>query len=275
MSTYRRYQEARDAAWRTLLHFQADALPVDIWAMVEKMGLAVLPFPAPGEASQLASLIARAGSGPCVSLRIRGVWKIFLFPGRLDERETRFALAHELGHLVLRHETYALAPGVRAFRGGENAGDLLEAPRELDDYAADIFAIRLLAPACVLHALGTDTPGGVAALCGLPPRAAAMRAERMELLARRDAFFTHPLEKQVWIRFQPFLQAKRVSAADAAPALTDAGTPRRPAPTAAPPQEAPAPAWERAGAWVSRMLARWRKMLRLLLSRLPFRRGRA
>lgn len=267
MSTYRRYQEARDAAWRTLLHFQVDALPVDVEAITGKMGLAVLPFPAAQEAARLAGLIARAGSGPCVSLRIQGVWQIFLRPGCLDERERRFALAHELGHLVLRHETYALAPGVRAFRGRENAGDLLEAPEELDDYAADIFALRLLAPACVLHALGTDTPGGVAALCGLPPRAAAMRAERLELLARRDAFFTHPLEKQVWAQFQPFLQAMRLSD------RREREMPQ-PIPAAAPLRQAPAPAKRRRGVRFSELLAWCWEKLRQLLRRLPFRRGR-
>ena len=273
MSTYRRYQEARDAAWRTLLHFDVKALPVDPQAMARKMGLAVLPFPDAREAPRLAGLISRAGEAPCVSLRIRGAWQVFFRPNCLDERETRFALAHELGHLVLRHGTYALAPGVRAFQGSENAGDLLEDPQTLDDYAADIFAIRLLAPACVLHALRIDTPGGVAEVCELPPRASALRAERMELLAQRDAFFIHPLEKQVWIRFQPFLQAKRVPSASALPDFTNTAPPEGDARATAP-RSGPSTADEERGGWLRRLLARWRKALWLLLRKLPFFRKR-
>ena len=64
----------------------------------------------------------------------------------------------------------------------------MEDPQEMTDYAADIFAIRLLAPACLLHELGVDTPEGIMALCGLPPKAAALRAERMKLLNQRNAF---------------------------------------------------------------------------------------
>ena len=69
---------------------------------------------------------------------------------------------------------------------------------------------RLLAPACLLHELGVDTPGGISALCGLPPHAAALRAERMELLNQRNAFFAHRLERQVRDRFRPFLNASRI-----------------------------------------------------------------
>lgn len=209
MSTYRRYQEARDAAWRTLARLEIRSLPVEPDEVLQKLGLTALPFPETGEAPRLHTLLSRAaGQGRCVSLRIGGQWRVFYRAGAMDERETRFALAHEAGHVILRHDTYALAPGVRAFQSGENPGDLLDAPETMADYAADIFALRLLAPACVLHELGVDTPGGVAALCGLPPRAAQMRAERMELLGQRNAFYTHPLEKRALAQFSAFIAAR-------------------------------------------------------------------
>ena len=121
-------------------------------------------------------------------------------------------MAHELGHLLLGHGTRSLAPGVRAFESRENQGDLMEDPESLDDYAADIFAIRLLAPACVLHEMRLDRSGPIMALCGLPPRAAAMRAERMQLLNERDVFYNHPLERQVRDQFLPFLRSRKTEA---------------------------------------------------------------
>lgn len=209
MSTYRRYQDARDAAWRTLLRFSVRALPVDVRGIAAALGLSLHPFPDADQEPQLHALAARAlGGAACVSLRLGRAWHAFLAPGVTEESHIRFALAHELGHLILAHETCALSPGVRAFQGRENAGDLIEAPQELDDYAADIFAIRLLAPACVLRDLRADTPSRISALCGLPPRASALRAERMELLLQRDAFFAHPLERQVHDRFRPYLAAR-------------------------------------------------------------------
>ena len=138
---------------------------------------------------------------------------MFVRDSALDDSRRRFAVAHELGHLLLGAETKALSPGVRCFLGGDNQGDLMEDPREMADYAADIFAIRLLAPACLLHELGVDTPGGIMALCGLPLKAAALRAERMTLLNRRNAFYANPLERQVRDAFRPFLLSRITPAA--------------------------------------------------------------
>ena len=212
--TYRQYQEARDTAWRALLHVRDKRLPIDAEGLARDVGLHVAPLPDVREQPRLAALIQKAGKGNGVSLRIRGEWHLFLAPMTEDRR--RFFVAHELGHLLLAHETRVLSPGVRCFADAGNAGDLMEEPESPLDYAADIFAIRLLAPACLLHELRVDTPGGISALCGLPPRAAALRAERMQLLDQRDAFFTHPLEKQVRDRFLPFIRAANGLAAPAA-----------------------------------------------------------
>lgn len=212
MSTYRRYQDARDTAWRALIQLDVRALPVDAEALAQRLGMEIHPFPDAQADPRLTAWLSRAGKGVCVSLRIRGAWHMFV-QDSLSENQRRFAVAHELGHLLLSHETCSLATGIRAFRSQENAGDLIEDPLDLDDYAADIFAIRLLAPACVLHEMHADRAGRIAALCGLPPRAAALRAERMDLLNERDAFFTHPLEKQVRDRFLPFIRESQTSGA--------------------------------------------------------------
>jgi len=206
MSTYKRYQQARDAAWRALLLLKDKKLPVDAEALARQAGVDIAPYPLSDTEPRLYAMAQKAGGGACVSLRFRGVWHIFL--REMDAPRRRFSVAHELGHLFLEHETVSLTPGIRSFRSRENAGDLMDDPESLDDYAADIFAIRLLAPACLLHELRVDTPGGIMRLCGLPPRAAALRAERMELLNQRDAYFTHPLEKQVRDAFLPFLREK-------------------------------------------------------------------
>ena len=207
VSTYRRYQDARDTAWRALLQLERKRLPVDAEALARQAGVEIHAFPGKGE-ERLRRLVLMAGDGPCVSLRIRGQWHIFLREDRLDDSRRRFSVAHELGHLFLGHATRRLAPGVRAFESRDNPGDLLEDPESLEDYAADIFAIRLLAPACLLHEMRVDQAGNIRTLCGLPPRAAALRAERMALLNQRDAFYNHPLERQVRDQFLSYLRGR-------------------------------------------------------------------
>ena len=208
MSTYGQYQDARDAAWRALLELPEKKLPVDVEALAKKLGVEIHPFPGK-EQALLHNLVTRAASGPCVSLRIRRAWHIFIRSKAFDESHRRFAIAHELGHFLLAHETETLAPGVRCFAARENIGDVMEDTQELETYTADLFAIRLLAPACLLHELHVDTSGEIIRLCNLPPQAAAIRAERIQQLNERDAFYTHILETKVRNAFLPWLNGER------------------------------------------------------------------
>ncbi|MBQ7654903.1 MAG: ImmA/IrrE family metallo-endopeptidase [Clostridia bacterium] len=215
MSTYRQYQDARDAAWRALLELPEKKLPVDVDALAKKMGVEIHPFPG-REQQRLYALVNKAARGPCVSLRIRRNWHIFLREKALDESHRRFAIAHELGHLFLLHDTEILTPGVRCFAGRENIGDVLDDPQELEDYTADLFAVRLLSPACLLHEMHMDSSGDIMRLCGLPPHAAMIRAERMELLNERDVYYTHMLEAKVRNAFLPWLNSRRFPEAEGA-----------------------------------------------------------
>lgn len=228
-STYRQYQEARDTAWRALLRLTDKRLPVEPEELAALLGVEIHPFPDPKENERLWTL-ANQVRGVCVSLRIRGAWHMFLQDGVLDAPRRRFAVAHELGHLLLGHKTRPLSPGTRCFLSGDNQGDLMEDPQETTDYAADIFAIRLLAPACLLHELGVDTEDGITALCGLPPKAAALRAERMKLLNRRNVFYATSLERQVRDAFRPFLLSRMTP-----------GAPKRSIPLVLPERKRPEP----------------------------------
>ena len=112
MSTYRQYQQARDTAWRALLRVEEKRLPVDVEKLAGAVGMEVLPYPDEGENPRLWHL-ANQVPGVCVSLRVRGKWHIFVRDAAMDGPHRRFAVAHELGHLLLGHESSALAPGVR------------------------------------------------------------------------------------------------------------------------------------------------------------------
>ncbi len=205
---YKRYRDARDAAWRTLINYHIQALPVDVEGIAKALSITVEGWPNRENTPKLHALLPP--SARCASLRIQGQWHIFMHKG-LSYSQYRFALAHELGHIILRHPLIHPAPGIFAFTGTQNDGDILDEPVEEWDQDADMFAIRLLAPACVLHGLHILEKRQLGDLCGLPEKAAAMRADRMRLLDSRNAYYTHPLEQQLRAQFAPFIREKAVS----------------------------------------------------------------
>ena len=207
LGSYDSYRRARDESWRALLAMENAALPVDPEALARIWNIGIFTRKEAEAYPRLARLLEKAPAGVCVSIRIDRRWHIFLRDG-LDEARRRFAVAHELGHIRLDCPVRPLGPGIQVFRSVPATGDLMDGTEGTPDCDADIFAIRLLAPACLLHELRVDTPGGISALCGLPPRAAAFRAERMALLNERNAFYTHALERRVRDRYLPEIRRR-------------------------------------------------------------------
>ena len=109
----------------------------------------------------------------------------------------RFTVAHELGHILLGH---ILVTGTkyRTF-----------AKRDEEEQAADMFAARLLAPACVLHELQATTAEQIAKICNISMQAAKHRAERMQVLEARNKYYLHPLERKVREQFDSFIKENK------------------------------------------------------------------
>lgn len=185
---YRDYQKSRDLAWEVLLQERVDRMPVKVGAVCRQMGIRVAYYD-PTDGNDGKSTI------------IDGEPWIFIATGKPVQRQ-RFTCAHELGHILLGHVgQYELVN--REPSRGDN-------PIE---QAANVFAARLLAPACVLWALNARTPEQIARLCDISHQAATFRAERMELLYQRNKFLTSPLERQVYEQFYDFILDQRSSEA--------------------------------------------------------------
>lgn len=120
---------------------------------------------------------------------------MLLYDDTTTDGRARFTVAHEIGHLVLGHVEIGL-PLHRTNLGSVD-------PRER---AANQFATRLLAPACVLWGLDLHTPEDIAVACNISITAAAFRAERMEELYRRGKFLTSPLEQAVYDQFAGYIR---------------------------------------------------------------------
>lgn len=109
----------------------------------------------------------------------------------------RFTVAHELGHIVLGH----VSPGGITIANREP--DPQDDPKEI---AANQFAARLLAPACVLWGLDLHTAKEIAQVCRISKQAAEFRAERMNVLYSRNKFLTSQIERRLFQQFLPFMK---------------------------------------------------------------------
>lgn len=133
-----------------------------------------------------------------VSICDSGSWTI-IYDDTLDNNMRRFAAAHELGHIFLGHD-YRMGE-LRFSSGGRKS----ELERE-----ADMFAIRLLAPAFVLHELGVKDARAISAVCGIPIEQAAERARRMAVLEERGSFYKSGMERKLLENFDPWLREQRL-----------------------------------------------------------------
>ena len=182
---YRKYRESRDLAWRVLLNESVAELPVNVVQICRNMGIAVKFYDGDGNSDGYSTIFL-------------GRPRIFVSRSCSPERQ-RFTIAHELGHILLDHVgKYELVN--REPSGTDN-------PIE---HEANVFASRLLAPACVLWAMDARTPEEIAGLCRISRQAAGYRAERMAILYERNKFLTSPIERKVYEQFADFIRTKRV-----------------------------------------------------------------
>lgn len=193
---YRDYQNARDAAWRILLDCNVECLPVDLNLICKTLGVRTTSYranPALIQRRNLSEIVARSDGLSFFA----GDTPVVLYNETCTPERIRFTVAHELGHIVLGH----VFPGSITTVNREPSPQ--DDPRET---AANQFAARLLAPACVLWGLNLHTAEEIAQTCRISKQAAEFRADRMNELYSRNRFLTSPLERRIYQRFAPFIK---------------------------------------------------------------------
>ena len=198
MDYYEGYKKARDRAWQILIRYRVSALPVDVFRICEASGVNVITYESGRELITRFKL-EKHTENDGFSAKINGRYIIFYDnciqpPGRV-----RFTVAHEMGHIALRH----IAGNATAWNRGENATN---DPQEMQ---ANVFAARLLAPACVLMELNIQNADELQAATGLSYTAAKIRLERLNALRERGKFYLSPLERQVYKNFEDYINNKR------------------------------------------------------------------
>jgi Zn-dependent peptidase ImmA (M78 family) len=180
---YKDYQNSRDMAWRILLQENVTELPVKVGDLCRQMGIKIAYYDCLDDDDGKSTIID-------------GQPWILIAKDKPVQRQ-RFTCAHELGHILLGHTgKYKLVN--REPSSGDN-------PIEQE---ANVFASRLLAPACVLWKLNARTPEEIATLCDISYQAAEFRAARMQKLYQRNKFLTHPLERAVYEQFADFIRSR-------------------------------------------------------------------
>lgn len=182
---YAKYKNVRNASWQCLLDCNIRLLPVPIGSICRIYDIDVI--------DDDNNYLNANESGRIVKINS----EIAIVVNNTEPKSRcRFSIAHELGHFLLGHL-------------GDDVTQLNRARTEVKpelETQADMFAARLLAPACVLWALDLHTADEIAGLCNMSVRAAGYRAERMKKLYQKNNFLKSPLEKKVYEQFKPFIK---------------------------------------------------------------------
>lgn len=180
---YEDYKIVRAKAWDVISKYNVSSLPVDVIELCTRMGIVTSSYKKAKRTIRTFGLAEYTSGNDGFATVIRGRYFIFYDDTVTPPGRVRFTLGHELGHIVLGHlegENVSCRAGATVWNRGED-----QEPNSLEA-AANIFSSRLLAPACVLWALDLHTGEEIAELCGLSRSAAKIRADRMELLYRRE-----------------------------------------------------------------------------------------
>lgn len=111
---------------------------------------------------------------------------IFINNETNTERQ-RFTTAHEIGHILLKHNFKNLT-------------------YEQLEQEANMFAARILMPMCVLNTLNCETVEQIVNLCNVSFESATIRLERLNLIKSRNKFLTNSLEVKVLSNFKNFIK---------------------------------------------------------------------
>ncbi len=178
------YKNARNASWQCLIDCGVSTLPIRPVIISEKYGVVCVE----------ATKKQLGGTFGTIHIFNKEIFISFNVADPLPRQ--RFTILHELGHYLLGHL------GDRPLERSE------QECRPEEEQAADKFAADVLMPACVLWGLNIHTAGEIAQLCGVSMQAAEIRAERMKVLYRRNMFLSHPLEREVFERFKPWIDSQ-------------------------------------------------------------------
>ncbi len=177
---YKDYQIARNLSWSILIQENITELPINIVSLCKRLGIEVKYY-----------IPSDDNDGECTI--VEGIPYILVNRNCSTQRK-RFTIAHELGHVLLDH--------VGKYQLVNREPSPTDNPIEQE---ANVFASRLLAPACVLWGCKVKSANDIVKLCDISKQAAEYRMNRLNELYQGNRFLTSPLERQVFDQFRNFI----------------------------------------------------------------------
>lgn len=191
------YEESRDTAWRILIKYQVSSLPIKISEICKGEGLHILSY-AKGH-SIIEEYALQENCAQNDGFLFRG---IIFYNEKCNIGRQRFTVAHELGHVVRGHT------GILINREPNPKDNPIE-------QEANVFASRILSPACVMWGLGVTCAEEIEELCDISKLSARFRMERLQLLYDREkqflyqwgrsCFLQSPLEQEVYRQVEGYI----------------------------------------------------------------------
>ena len=181
---YNTYTDIRDIAWKCLIDNGIDRLPVDVLKIARQSNIDVK------KNSRIKVLLPDEYAKSFYD----GEKWVIVYNDLNDTVVSRYAIAHELGHIFLVH--------VKMYSKYATIEEIGRKPRS--ENQADSFAMRLLCPACVLKQMNIHSAQDIAEYCRVPLPQAKTRSKRMATLKERNKYYTSALERQVAKMFENY-----------------------------------------------------------------------
>lgn len=190
---YNDYKKARNAAWQILIDCHIKELPIKVFSVCQRLQIHV-----------------KQDSNTPYSGYVKSVHdNIFICINATEPLpRQRFTAAHELGHVVLGHVDNSLQTGVCGVLCRDAVINVDSTNKT--EQEANVFASRILAPACVLWGINARTPEDIMRICNISREAAEYRAVRMIELYKRNKFLTSQLERRVYMQFQDYIAKNKL-----------------------------------------------------------------
>lgn len=178
---YNKYQKSRDLAWQILISHKIKQLPVKVSSICRSMGYYVISYACAYDAiinMGLSDMARKSDGFTCGG--------IIFYNEQCTIQRQRFTVAHELGHILLH--------GGQGICNREPSAN--DNPTEQE---ANVFASRLLAPACVLWGIGVTNAGQISEICDISMQSAKFRIKRLQELYDREKDFMQKYGKSCFL----------------------------------------------------------------------------
>lgn len=178
---YKKYQNSRDLSWQILIDSKISELPVKVSRICKMMNIRIISYKQGAKLIESLSLSQNALNSDGFTFG-----NMIFYNERCKLPRQRFTVAHELGHILLH--------------GGQGLynSEPIEGDNPIEQ-EANVFASRLLAPACVLWGLGVTSAEQISEICNISVQSAEFRFERLSKLYEREKSFVDKYGKSCFL----------------------------------------------------------------------------